>query len=314
LFIFDSVLGYTSGNFICAEKLMPWLQLKLNTTEEFADPVGDALMEFGALSVTLMDAEDVPILEPGPGETPLWQNIQMMVLFDAESDTESLLTTWQAQPLARHTSDEKFELLEDKDWEREWMDRFEPMQFGDRLWICPSWKPVPDEHAVNVMLDPGLAFGTGTHPTTALCLRWLDSIDLTGKTVIDFGCGSGILAIAALKLGAGKVYAVDIDPQALIATEDNARRNGVMDERLIIGLPESIDGISVEILVANILAGPLESLAPQISAHCLSHAKLALSGLLDSQAEAIRQTYLQWFDMDPPSFQEEWSRLTGVKK
>ena len=293
---------------------MPWLQLKLSTTEEYAEPVGDALMEMGALSVTLMDAEDVPILEPAPGETPLWQNIQMMVLFDAESDTKKILSAWQQQSLSQFTRQEKFELLEDKDWEREWMDRFEPMQFGERLWICPSWKPIPDENAVNVMLDPGLAFGTGTHPTTALCLRWLDAIDLVDKTVIDFGCGSGILAIAALKLGARKVYAVDIDPQAIIATEENAKRNGVMDERLLIGLPDTIDGVTVEVLVANILAGPLKSLAPQISEHCQTHAKLALSGLLDSQAESIRETYLAWFDMDEPAYQEEWSRLSGVKK
>jgi ribosomal protein L11 methyltransferase len=293
---------------------MPWLQLRLITTEEYAEAVGDALMEIGALSVTLMDAEDVPIFEPGPGETPLWQNIQMMVLFDAGTETESLLASWQHNALSRHTSAEKFELLEDKDWEREWMDRFEPMQFGERLWICPSWKPIPDANAVNVMLDPGLAFGTGTHPTTALCLQWLDSIDLNGKTVIDFGCGSGILAIAALKLGASKVYAVDIDPQAIIATEENARRNAVMDNRLEVGMPELIEGIQVDVVVANILAGPLQSLAAQISGHCNNHAKLALSGLLDNQAESIRQTYLQWFDMEPPVFQEEWSRLSGIKK
>ena len=293
---------------------MPWLQLRLQTSQPHADAVGEQLMALGALSVTLMDAEDVPILEPAPGETPLWQNIEMMVLFDANTDTEAMLALWQQQSESQHTQGEKFELLEDKDWEREWMDRFEPMQFGERLWICPSWKPIPEPDAVNVILDPGLAFGTGTHPTTALCLQWLDAIDVQGKTVIDFGCGSGILAIAALKLGAAKVYAVDIDPQAIIATKDNAKRNGVADERLVVGLPEAIDGVTVEVLVANILAGPLESLAGQISAHCLSHAKLALSGLLDSQADAIRQVYLEWFDMDEPAYQQEWTRLTGVKK
>ena len=293
---------------------MPWLQLRLNTTEKHADDVGDTLMEMGALSVTLTDAEDVPILEPAPGETPLWQNIHMLVLFDAETNTGAVMEQWKKQPASRFTSGEKFELLEDKDWEREWMDRFEPMQFGERLWICPSWKPVPDESAVNVMLDPGLAFGTGTHPTTALCLQWLDSLDLKGKTVIDYGCGSGILAIAALKLGASKVYAVDIDPQAVTATEENAKRNQVFDQRLEVGFPDSIKGISVEVLVANILAGPLKELAPQISSHCQSHAKLALSGLLDTQAESIRETYLEWFDMDLPNFQEEWCRLSGIKK
>lgn len=293
---------------------MPWLQLRLRTSQSHADAVGDQLMALGALSVTLMDAENTPILEPAPGETPLWQNIEMMVLFDAETDTDAMLNIWQQQNESQYTQSEKFELLEDKDWEREWMDRFEAMQFGNRLWICPSWKPIPDTDAVNVILDPGLAFGTGTHPTTALCLQWLDAIDLQGKTVIDFGCGSGILAIAALKLGASKVYAVDIDPQAIIATRDNAQRNDVADERLVVGLPETINEVKVDVLVANILAGPLESLAEQISAHCQSHAKLALSGLLDSQAEAIRQVYLEWFEMDEPVFQQEWTRLTGVKK
>lgn len=293
---------------------MPWLQLALKTTEEHADTVGDELMNLGALSVTLMDAENVPILEPAPGETPLWQNIKMMVLFDAEVNTKQILKQWVSNQFSQFTSDEKFELLEDKDWEREWMTRFEPMKFGQRLWICPSWKPIPDPTAVNVLLDPGLAFGTGTHPTTALCLEWLDSIDLMGKTVLDFGCGSGILAIAALKLGASKVYAVDIDPQAIVATKENAKRNSVGDARLVVGLPDILDDVIVEVLVANILAGPLESLAPQISLHCQSHAKLALSGLLNTQAESIRSTYLEWFQMDEPAYQDEWTRLTGIKK
>jgi ribosomal protein L11 methyltransferase len=301
--------------FNCPEiSFMPWLQLRLTTTENHADTVGDALMALGALSVTLMDAEDVPILEPAPGETPLWQNIEMMVLFDAEVDTKAILKAWQQNPLSQATQNEKFELLEDKDWEREWMDLFQPMQFGQRLWICPSWKPVPDETAVNVMLDPGLAFGTGTHPTTALCLKWLDSLDLQGKTLIDYGCGSGILAIAALKLGAAKVYAMDIDPQAVTATIENAKRNQVDDERLVVGLPEVIEGVVVDVVVANILAGPLNELAESIAGHCNNEGKLALSGLLDTQAESTRETYLQWFTMDAAVYQDEWSRLSGTKK
>lgn len=293
---------------------MPWLQLILTTTEPHAEAIGDALMEMGGLSVTLMDAEDVPILEPAPGETPLWQNIQMQVLFDAEADTQELLGQWQLHPLSQFSQEACFELLEDKDWEREWMSRFEPMKFGQRLWICPSWKPIPDESAVNVLLDPGLAFGTGTHPTTALCLQWLDSLDLKGKTVIDYGCGSGILAIAALKLGAAKVYAVDIDPQAIVATLENARRNQVADQCLLVGKPEILQDLQVEILVANILAGPLCELADSISSHCLPSAKLALSGLLDTQAEAVSRAYQTWFEMDEPVMQAEWVRLSGIKK
>lgn len=271
-------------------------------------------MEMGALSITLMDAEDVPILEPAPGETPLWQNIHMMVLFDAETDTKQILQDWQHHSLSNQTDKEKFELLEDKDWEREWMDRFQPMQFGERLWICPSWKPIPDPEAVNVILDPGLAFGTGTHPTTSLCLAWLEGLDLNGKTVIDYGCGSGILAIAALKLGAKKAYAVDIDSQAITATLDNAKRNGIQEGLLEVGKPELIEGIASEVVVANILAGPLKELAEQISAHCQSHGRLALSGLLDSQADGIQATYEQWFEMDPAEFEQEWSRLSGIKR
>lgn len=292
---------------------MPWLQLKLNTSEENVDAIGDEMLNMGALSVTLMDAKDVPILEPAPGETPLWQEVQMMFLFDAQINTKQILENWKNHVLSKNSHAEKFELIEDKDWEREWMDRFEPMKFGSRLWICPSWKPVPDENAVNVMLDPGLAFGTGTHPTTALCLAWLDSIDLVGKTVIDYGCGSGILAIAALKLGASKVYAIDIDPQAILATKENAKRNEVADERLVVGYPKAIEGIATEVVVANILSGPLVELSGNISAHCIVNGRIALSGILDNQAETTRKAYLDWFEMDEPVYQEEWSRLTGIK-
>ncbi len=292
---------------------MPWLQLKLDTNDKYSDEIGEVMLGLGALSVTLMDAKDVPILEPAPGETPLWHELSMMMLFEANVDTNQILTQWQASPLSAKTSNVKFEQLEDKDWEREWMDRFEPMQFGKRLWICPSWKPIPDEQAVNVMLDPGLAFGTGTHPTTALCLEWLDSIELAGKTVIDYGCGSGILAIAALKLGAKKVYAVDIDPQAILATKENAKRNQVFDERLEVDYPSLLKGLSTDIVIANILAGPLVELSQEISQHCNLSGQLALSGILDSQAEETRNAYLNWFDMQEPLFKDEWTRLNGIR-
>ena len=292
---------------------MPWLQLTLSTTQDHAESIGDALMEIGALSVTLMDAKDTPVLEPAPGETPLWGDIKMMLLFDANSNTKQVLNQWQAHSLSQHTQNEKFELLEDKDWEREWMDRFEPMKFGERLWVCPSWKPIPDKLAVNVILDPGLAFGTGTHPTTALCLSWLDSIDLKDKTLIDYGCGSGILAIAALKLGAKKAFAVDIDPQALLATQENARRNEVCENALFIGYPEDISDIKTDIIVANILAGPLVELSSNISKYCKQDGLIALSGVLDNQSNATREAYLKWFKMELPVFKEEWSLLTGLK-
>ncbi len=292
---------------------MPWLQLKLKSHEEYVEQIGDAISELGALSVTLMDAKDTPILEPAPGETPLWNDVLMMFLFDADIDTKAFLKLWHSNPLAKNCRSEKFELLEDKDWEREWMDRFHPMKFGSRLWICPSWKEIPDQNAVNVMLDPGLAFGTGTHPTTALCLEWLDSQDLNNKTLIDYGCGSGILAIAALKLGAKKVYAVDIDPQAILATKENAKRNGVFDERLIVDYPAAIEDTVTEIVIANILAGPLVELSQKIAGHCSKNGLIALSGILKNQATITREAYLQWFKMEEPAYKEDWSRLSGTK-
>jgi ribosomal protein L11 methyltransferase len=292
---------------------MPWLQLRLKTTQQFADVIGDEMIALGALSVTLMDAKDDPILEPGPGETPLWEEISMMLLFDSSISTEDFLASWEDNQYSLNTSNEAFELLEDKDWEREWMDLFEPMKFGNRLWVCPSWKAIPDESAVNVMLDPGLAFGTGTHPTTALCLTWLDGEEIEGKTVIDYGCGSGILAIAALKLGASKVYALDIDPQAIIATKENAKRNSVLDEKLVIGYPQDIENVAVDIVVANILSGPLIELSKGISGHCKIGGKIALSGILEVQAKTTREAYTPWFEMAEPVYQEDWSRLNGIK-
>jgi ribosomal protein L11 methyltransferase len=175
---------------------MPWIQLKINTTGADAETLSDALMENGALSVTFQDTHDNPIFEPLPGETRLWGDTDVIGLFEADMDMTAVIRALAGHPLLGAGFAHKIEQLEDKDWEREWMDNFHPMRFGRRLWICPSWRPVPDPHAVNVMLDPGLAFGTGTHPTTSLCLQWLDGLDLVGKTVIDFGCGSGILAIA----------------------------------------------------------------------------------------------------------------------
>ncbi len=295
---------------------MPWLQLRLTTTQPHVDEVGTLLMEMGALSVTLMDAADAPILEPAPGETPLWQNVQMLILFDADINTDKLLIAWRQQSLAKLTSNERFELLEDKDWEREWMTHFEPIKFGNKLWVCPSWKPIPDKNAVNILLDPGLAFGTGTHPTTALCLEWLDGLDLNNKIVIDYGCGSGILAIAALKLGASKVYAVDIDPQAILATRENALRNAISAEQLDVGLPEILENageVKADLVMANILAGPLKELSENLAFYCGSRGRILLSGLLTNQAESVKTAYQPWFEMDEPKNQDEWIRLTGTK-
>jgi ribosomal protein L11 methyltransferase len=293
---------------------MAWIQIRLSTSSEQAEVLSDALMVLGAVSVTFEDSEDVPIYEPMPGESPLWQQTTVVGLFDALTDMAGVAQALQKLPCADQVTHTKIEALEDKDWTRAWMDDFHPMQFGRRLWICPSWREAPEPDAVNVMLDPGLAFGTGTHPTTALCLRWLDSLELNNKTVIDFGCGSGILAIAALKLGAQKVIGIDIDPQAIEASIENATRNQVID-RLETYLPEQTpQGLQADVVVANILAGPLLELAPLIADYVKSGGQLVLSGLLQEQAEEVREHYSQWFVVDTPDIDQEWVRLTAVRK
>ena len=236
-----------------------------------------------------------------------------MGLFDANHDMDTVISYLQGIHPDKEAMKYKLEQLEDKDWEREWMDNFHPMKFGERLWICPSWCEIPDPDAVNVMLDPGLAFGTGTHPTTALCLTWLDGLDLQGKTVVDFGCGSGILSLAALKLGAKKVIGIDIDPQALQASLANAKRNNV-DDRLELYLPQDQPTLTADIVVANILAGPLRELAPTIIEFVGDKGLLALSGVLEEQAQSLQEIYGQWCDMAPVTVQDEWVRLNGQRK
>ncbi len=294
---------------------MPWIQIKLNATNENAEQIGDMLMEeTGALSVTFLDAQDTPVFEPLPGETRLWGDTDILALYDAEADTSFIIDQIKASNMLADDFAYKVEQLEDKDWEREWMENFHPMKFGQRLWICPSWRDIPEPDAVNVMLDPGLAFGTGTHPTTALCLEWLEGLDLTGKTVIDFGCGSGILAIAAIKLGAEKVIGIDIDPQALQASRDNAERNGVADQ-LEVYLPQNQpEGLIADVVVANILAGPLRELAPVIKGLVKPNGDLAMSGVLDTQAEDVANYYRDELHIDPITEQNEWCRISGRKQ
>lgn len=293
---------------------MPWIQIKLNATSENALPISDMLMEeTGALSVTFLDAKDNPIFEPMPGETRLWGETDIVALYDAEADTTLIIEQIKASGMFEAGFAYKVEQLEDKDWEREWMDNFHPMKFGERLWICPSWKEVPEPDAINVMLDPGLAFGTGTHPTTSLCLEWLESIDLKGKTVIDFGCGSGILAIAAIKLGAEKVIGIDIDPQAIVASKDNAERNGVA-EQLELFLPQDQpEGLIADVVVANILAAPLRELSPVIKGLVKSEGLIAMSGVLDTQAEDVANYYRDEFTIEPIAEMQEWCRISGKK-
>jgi ribosomal protein L11 methyltransferase len=291
---------------------MPWLQIKLNTVREQAAKLEDALLDTGAVSVTLQDNADQPILEPGLGETPLWDQVRITGLFDADIDTRNTteqITARFNQALPEH----QWEQLEDKDWEREWMSNYHPICCGERLWICPSWLAPPEPDKVNILLDPGLAFGTGTHPTTFLCMQWLDGQTLDDLHLVDYGCGSGILGIAALKLGARKVVGVDIDPQALLATSDNAQRNQLAENAMPVFLPPQAPNESVDIVLANILAGPLAELAPQLSALTRRDGKICLSGILATQADAVMAAYADNFVFDPVAQKDEWVRITGTK-
>ncbi len=292
---------------------MAWLQLRINTSAENAESVGGMLSANGAQAVTFVDAKDTPMYEPKPGETMLWPDTQVVGLFEATDDMDAIVKRLSQSKLLGPDFPHKLDPLEDKDWEREWMDNFHPMQFGERLWICPSWRDVPDPDAVNVMLDPGLAFGTGTHPTTSLCLRWLDALDLQNNTVVDFGCGSGILALAALKLGAERVVGIDIDPQALQASMENARRNEVED-RLEVFLPKDQPTLQADVVMANILSGPLIELQDVITGYCKPGGRLVLSGILAEQVERIESAYTRDFILDTSAIDGDWARVSGIRK
>ncbi|MBF7731058.1 50S ribosomal protein L11 methyltransferase [Pseudomonas sp. N040] len=292
---------------------MPWLQVRLAITPEQAETYEDALLDVGAVSVTFMDAEDQPIFEPDLGTTPLWSHTHLLALFEADTDADALLAHLQLL-CGGQLPEHQLELIADQDWERSWMDNFKPMRFGRRLWIVPSWHAAPDPAAINLLLDPGLAFGTGTHPTTALCLEWLDGQPLQDCTVLDFGCGSGILAIAALLLGARLATGTDIDPQALQASRDNASRNGIEPARFPLYLPADLPQEQAEVVVANILAGPLVSLAPQITSLVRPGGRLALSGILAEQAEEVRDAYRDAFELDPTADKDGWVRISGTRR
>jgi ribosomal protein L11 methyltransferase len=289
---------------------LPFLKLTFDRLVTDPQPLEAACFESGALSVTLSDAADSPVLEPAPGTTPLWPEVCLTALFPgdrAPDEIVALLSRALGAPLPPHG----FEPVADRAWEREWMKDFKPTRFGSRLWVCPHGQLPPAGEATVVWLDPGLAFGTGTHPTTALCLEWLDSAALHALDVIDYGCGSGILAIAAAKLGAGKVTAVDIDPQALSATRDNALRNGVSD-RIVTRTPaEPLD--PADVLLANILSEPLIALAERFASLVRPGGRLVLSGILVSQAEAVTVAYRPWFDIAPFATRDSWVCLYGVK-
>ncbi len=298
---------------------MPWLQITLATDRERATLIEAALENIGALAVTLGDAGDEPQLEPPPGATPLWGQLQITALFAPDEASRKEVEILVSSLAGHLAAPPRFERIEDQAWEHTWRDDFAPTRFGKRLWVCPHGERPPDEQPdqVIVALDPGLAFGTGHHPTTALCLKWLDSADLTGTRLIDYGCGSGILAIAALKLGAAQALAVDHDPQALEATRANATENGVASRLRCLTpcdtLPSAPDE-QADYLVANILAGPLIELAPRLAACLRPGGALALSGLLLDQIESVAAAYAPWLDLEPPEICEDWVLLTGRRR
>jgi ribosomal protein L11 methyltransferase len=277
-----------------------------------ADQLESALLANGALSVTLTDAGDEPVLEPAPGETPLWKDTMVTALFTEDANFDSLRTNLRESLDIEQLPPHRVETLADRAWEREWMSSFGPMQFGNRLWVIPSDADSPQDDAVVVRLDPGLAFGTGTHATTALCLEWLDGLDMAGKQVFDFGCGSGILGVAALKLGAAHVIATDIDVQAVTATGQNAERNGVADAlEAATVTPEGTR--AVDVFVANILAGTLIEFADTIIGLTKPGGRIALSGILERQRDDVAAAFGESVTWNPTAERDGWVILSGSR-
>ncbi|WP_315076160.1 50S ribosomal protein L11 methyltransferase [Acinetobacter guillouiae] len=298
---------------------MKWLQIHITVEQAQVDFTETLLSSLGAVSVTLDDAENQDLLEPLPGETPLWNKVIVTGIYAQEEgediDVTALETFIRTQ---LPTEPMRSEFLEDQVWERSWMDYYEPIQIGEKYWIVPEWIEPPEADAVNIKLDPGLAFGTGNHASTFLCLQWLGKTDVKDKVVIDYGCGSGILGVAALLLGAKKVYATDIDPQAVLATKQNAELNGVL-ENLYVGLPEEFNAEfknqQADILVANILAGPLMSLAKEFSTLIKSEGEFALAGVIEEQVTDVSSIYSEFFDIVEVEKREEtWYRISGSRK
>jgi ribosomal protein L11 methyltransferase len=290
-----------------------WQELKVETTKAHVELLEDWFFEQGAVAVTLEDNADEPLLEPGVGETPLWEQVRLVALFTDGVDLQPVVDALPTDKITAQPSAPAH--VPDQDWERAWMDNFHPMRMGERLWVCPSWIDPPDPSGVNVMLDPGLAFGTGTHPTTAMCLGELDTVIRPGDKVVDYGCGTGILAIAALKLGAELALGVDNDPQAITASHQNAERNGIDPSRFNVVMPndDTIAGWTgaADVVVANILAGPLALLAPQLRQLLKPGGRLILAGLLENQADALMETYAPEVTLQAAKAIEGWVLLAG---
>lgn len=293
---------------------MSWLQLILESDLKSAEELSEFLELFGAVSISMSAMSDEKIFGQAREKDPvLWQQTRIVALLHEDTDLDTLLVCLRNRVGADRIDKHEISVLEDRDWVNEFKFGHGVKIFADRLCVCPSWCELPRDDIAHIILDPGLAFGTGTHETTAACLEWLTSNDIKNKSVIDFGCGSGILALAAVKLGAEKVYAVDIDPQALQATEENAKRNNVTDQ-LVIAHPDDIQLPAVDVLVANVLLNPLQELANHFSELVRPRGDLVLSGLLSTQAEECLEAYQSWFNMDEPVFKQEWSLLHGTRK
>ncbi len=293
---------------------MDWRQFAMDLETLNPDAVEEIFARHGASSITLTDASDRPVLEPAPGETPLWRDTRITGLFSPDADLGALRTDLLQSLSIDDLPENEVSVLADQAWEHEWRRDFGPMQFGSRLWICPGDLSVDDDVAVVLKLDPGLAFGTGTHASTALCLDWLDGLSLHGLTVLDYGCGSGVLAIAALLLGSDSAVAMDIDPRAVVATQNNATRNKVDEQLTVVGCADEIDG-TFGVVVANILANPLIELAEPIAGRVNGGCVLALSGILSEQVDQVLEAYRPWIEFDEPVTRQHdaqiWARLTG---
>lgn len=297
---------------------MKWLQIHITVEKSQVEFTETLLESLGAVSVTLDDAENQDLLEPLPGETPLWNKVIVTGIYAQEDDEQidvAALETFIRTQLP--TEPMRSEFMEDQEWERTWMDAYEPIQIGEKYWIVPEWMEAPEADAVNIKLDPGLAFGTGNHASTFLCLQWLGKTDVKDKIVIDYGCGSGILGVAALLLGAKKVYATDIDPQAVLATQQNADLNGVLN-KLYVGLPEEFNKVladqKADVFVANILAGPLMALAADFSTLIKSEGAFALAGVIEEQVDDVSRVYSEFFDiLDVEKRDGHWCRISGKR-
>ena len=296
---------------------MSWLTLSIHADASYAEALSESLLEHGALSVDMLDADaDTPdeqaiFGEPGEPVSSVWQHNLVNALFENSASVAQIMQTSCASLGISPIPSYKIDKLEESDWVRLTQAQFDPIRISQRLWIVPTWHVPTYSAAINITLDPGLAFGTGSHPTTRLCLRWLDNHLNNGEAVLDYGCGSGILAIAAMKLGASRSVGVDLDPQAVLASRDNAIANQVSAEFY---LPDNVTLSEYDVVVANILTNPLRALAPLLAGVTKASGRIALSGVLSEQADEVIRIYAQWFEMGSTEVEDGWACLSGVKK